>query len=39
MGISEFSLLHKIVDDRQVAKMHILQLSFYEDLTRKLLKH
>jgi hypothetical protein len=39
MGILKFSSLHKIVDDRQVAKIHILQLSFYEDLTRKLLKH
>jgi hypothetical protein len=31
--------LHKIVDDRHVAKMHILQSSFYEDLTAKVLEH
>jgi hypothetical protein len=35
----ECSSLHKIVDILQVAKMHILQLSFYKDLTTKVLEH
>jgi hypothetical protein len=39
MEILECASFHKIVDTRQVVKMHILQSYFYEDLTTNLIKH